>query len=64
MSEQAHKTRVDPIPQRADGLYYDKGTFDEAVVYYDDEGVYFQTKNKDNGTVGFAYVTLGKVTGN
>ena len=32
MSEQAHQRRDDPILLRADGLYYDKGIFDEAVV--------------------------------
>jgi hypothetical protein len=64
VSEQAHQRSDDPILLRADGLYYDKGNFDEAVIYYDGEDVYFQTKNKDNGTEGFAYVTLGKVTGN
>ena len=64
MSEQAHKVRNEAIPQGADGPYSNKGIFDEAIVYYDGEDVYFQTKNKDNGTVGFAYVTLGKVTGN
>ena len=64
MSEQAYKVRNEAVPQGADGLYSDKGTFDEAVVYYGGEGVHLQTKNKDNGTVGFAYVTLGKVTGN
>ena len=64
MSEQAHQRRDDPILLRADGLYYDKGIFDEAVVYYDGEAVYFPTKNKDNGTVRFAYVTLGKITCN
>ena len=64
MSKQAHQRRDDPILLRADGLYYDTGIFDEAVVYYDGEAVYFPITNKDNGTVGFAYVTLGKVTGN
>jgi hypothetical protein len=64
VSDQAHQRRDDPILLRADGLYYDKGTFDEAVVYHDGEDVYFQAKNKDNGTVGFAYLSLGKVSGN
>ena len=58
MSEQAHQTRDDPIPQRADGLYYDKGIFDEAVVYYDGEAAYFPTRDNDSGTVRFSYVTL------
>ena len=58
MSEQAHQTRDDPIPQQADGLYYDKGIFDEAVVYYDGEAVYFPTRDTDSDTVCFSYVTL------
>ena len=58
MSEQAHQRRDDPILLRADGLYYDKGIFDEAVVYYDGEAVYFPTRDKDSGTVRFSYVTL------
>jgi hypothetical protein len=64
VSEQAHQGRDDPILLRADGRYYDTGIFDEAVVYYDGEAVYFPIRDKDNGTVGFAYVTLGKATGN
>jgi hypothetical protein len=58
VSEQAHQRRDDPIPQRADGLYYDKGIFDEAVVYYDGEAVYFPTRDNDSDTVCFSFVTL------
>ena len=36
MSEQARKVRNEAIPQWAEGLYYNKGIFDEAVLYYDD----------------------------
>jgi hypothetical protein len=64
VSEQAHQRRDDRILLRADGLYYDTGIFDEPVVYYDGEAVYFPSRDKDSGTVGIAYVTLGKVTGN
>ena len=46
MSKQAHKIRDEAIRQRADGLYYNKGIFDEAVVYYDGEGVYFPTRKR------------------
>ena len=46
MSEQAHQRRDDPILLRADGLYYDTGIFDEAVVYYDGEDVYFPSKKR------------------
>jgi hypothetical protein len=58
MSEQARQTRDEAIPQRADGLYYDKGISDEAVVYFDGEAVYFPTRGKDSGTVHFSRVTL------
>ena len=46
VSEQAHQRRDDPILLRADGLYYDKGIFDEAVVYYDGEAVYFPSRKR------------------
>jgi hypothetical protein len=58
VSEQARQRRDAPILLRADGLYYDKGIFDEAVVYYDGEAVYFPTRDKDTDTVCFSYVTL------
>jgi hypothetical protein len=58
VSEQAHQKRDDPILLQADGLYYDKGIFDESVVYYDGEAVYFPTRDKDSDTVCFSYVTL------
>ena len=61
VSEQAHQRRDDPILLRADGLYYDTGIFDEAVVYYDGEAVYFPTRDTDSGTVCFSYVALGKI---
>jgi hypothetical protein len=64
VSEQAHQRRDDPILLRADGLYYDTGIFDEAVVYYDGEAVYFPTWDKASDTVSFSYVTLGKITCN
>ena len=37
MSEQARKIEREAIPQRAEGLYYNKGLSYEALVYYDDE---------------------------
>ena len=58
VSEQAHQRRDDLILLRADGLYYDKGIFDESVVYYDGEAVYFPTRDTDSGTVCFSFVTL------
>jgi hypothetical protein len=37
MSAQARKKEHEAIPQRAEGLYYNKGLSSEALVYYDDE---------------------------
>jgi hypothetical protein len=39
MSEQARKIEHEAIPQRAEGLYYNKGLSSEALVYYDDETI-------------------------
>jgi hypothetical protein len=43
------------IPQWAEGLYYNKGLFSEALVYYDDEAIYFEVKGKDSGIVRFTF---------
>lgn len=43
---QAHKTRNEAMRQWADGSYSNKGFFDEALVYYDGEGVYFPSKKR------------------
>jgi hypothetical protein len=58
MSEQARKGRNEAIPQWAEGLYYNKGLFDEAVLYYDDEALYFEVRGKDSGIVRFSYDML------
>jgi hypothetical protein len=58
MSEQARKVKHEAIPQWAEGLYYNKGIFDEAVIYYDDEALYFEVKGKDSGIVRFSYEML------
>ena len=58
MSEQAHKVRNEAIPQWVEGLYYNKGLFDEAVIYYDDEALYFEVRGKDSGIVRFSYEML------
>jgi hypothetical protein len=58
MSEQARKVRNEAIPRWAEGLYYNKGIFDEALVYYDDEAVYFECRGKDSGIVRFTYEML------
>jgi hypothetical protein len=58
MSEQARKVRSEAIPQWAEGLYYNKGLFDEAVIYYDDEALYFEIRGKDSGIVRFSFEML------
>jgi hypothetical protein len=58
MSEQARKIRHEAIPQWAEGLYYNKGLFSEALVYHDDEALYFEVRGKDSGVVRFSYEML------
>jgi len=58
MSEQARKVRNEAIPQWAEGLYYNKGLFNEAVIYYDDEALYFEVRGQDSGIVRFSYEML------
>ena len=55
MSEQARKIENAAIPQWAQGLYYNKGLFEEALVYHDDEAIYFELKGQDEGVVRFSY---------
>jgi hypothetical protein len=58
MSEQARKVKHEAIPQWAEGLYYNKGLFSEAVLYYDDEALYFEIRGKDSGIVRFSFEML------
>jgi hypothetical protein len=58
MSEQASGVRNKAIPQWAEGLYYNKSIFDEAVLYYDDEALYFELRGKDSGIVRFSFEML------
>ena len=43
-TEQARKIKHKAIPEWADGLYYNKGIFNEILVYHDDESVYTSTR--------------------
>jgi hypothetical protein len=64
MSEQAQKIEHEAIPQWAQGLYYNKGLFGEALIYHDDEAIYFELRGKDDGVVRLSYEmidTLKKV---
>ena len=56
--EQARKIQHEAIPQWAEGLYYNKGLFSEALVYYDDEALYFEVRGQDSGIVRFSYEML------
>ena len=58
MSEQARKVKHEAIPQWAEGLFYNKGLFNEALVYYDDEALYFEVRGQDSGIVRFSYEIL------
>jgi hypothetical protein len=58
VSEQAQKVRNKAIPQWAEGLFYNKGLFDEALVYHDDEALYFEVRGKDSGIVRFSFEML------
>ena len=58
MSEQARRVKHQAIPQWAEGLYYNKGLFSEALIYYDDEAVYFETRGQDSGIVRFPFEML------
>ena len=63
-SEQQRQIKSEAIPQWAQGLYYNEGIFREALVYHDDEALYFELRGKDSGIVRFSYEmleTLGKV---
>jgi hypothetical protein len=58
MSEQARRVKHEAVPQWAEGLYYNKGIFDEALVYYDDEALYFEVRGNDSGIVRFSFEML------
>ena len=62
MSEQARKIEHEAIPQWAEGLYYNKGLFSEALIYHDDEALYFEVRGKDSGVVRFSFEMLETLT--
>ena len=43
------------IPEWAEGLYYNAGIFSEALVYHDDESMYFECRGKDDGVVRYTF---------
>src|SRR5215211_3607969 len=62
MSEQARKVKESAIPEWAQGLYYNKGLFGEALVYHDEEALYFEVRGKDSGVVRFSFAMLETLT--
>ena len=54
-SEQQRKIKSQAIPQWAQGLYYNKGVFSEALVYHDDQALYFEHKGKESSIVRFTF---------
>jgi hypothetical protein len=62
MSEQARKIEHEAIPQGAQGLYYNKGLFSEALVYYDDEALYFELRGKEDSITRLSFEMLETLT--
>jgi hypothetical protein len=63
-SAQQRKIKSEAIPQWAQGLYFNEGVFSQALIYHDDEALYFELRGKDSGIVRFSYAmlkTLGEV---
>lgn len=58
MSDQARGVKSEVIPEPAQGLYYNKGLFDEVLVYYDESAVYFESRGKDSSIVRFPFEML------
>jgi hypothetical protein len=58
MSEQTRRIRHKAIPEGAEGLYYNKGLFSEALLYHDDEALYFEVRGQDGGVVRFSFEML------
>jgi hypothetical protein len=46
MSEQARKVRNEAIPQWAEGLFYNKGLFSEALIYHNHDALYFELRGQ------------------
>ena len=60
-----YEHRTSGVPTKwAQGIYYNEGIFREALVYHDDEALYFELRGKDSGIVRFSFEmleTLGRV---
>jgi hypothetical protein len=62
MSEQAQEVRNEGIPEWAEGVYYAKGLFEEALVYRDDKAVYFEHRGQNSGILRFPVEMLETLT--
>jgi hypothetical protein len=62
MSEQARQIEHKAIPEGAQGLYYNKGQFREALVYYDDEALYFELRGKEDSITRLSFEMLETLT--
>jgi hypothetical protein len=62
MSEQARKIEHEAIPEWAQGLYYNKGLFSEALVYYDHEALYFELRGKEDSITRLSFEMLETLT--
>jgi len=58
MSEQARRIKDEAIPQWAEGLFYSKGLFSEALIYHNDDALYFEVRGQDSGIVRFSFEML------
>jgi hypothetical protein len=43
------------IPQWAEGIHYNKGIFNEELVYFDDEADYFECRGDDSSIVRYTF---------
>jgi hypothetical protein len=62
MSEQARKVKHEAIPEWAQGLYYNKGLFSEALVYHDDQALYVEFRGTEDAVVRFSFEMLETLT--
>ena len=61
-SEQQRKIKSEAIPRWGQGLYYNKGSFSEALVYYDDEALYFELRGKEDSITRLSFEMLETLT--
>jgi hypothetical protein len=62
LSEQVRRIKHEAIPEWAQGLFYSKGLFAEALIYHDDEALYVEFRGKDSGIVRFSFEMLETLT--